>query len=132
MLNFTSSSEFSQTQRLEMLKEANKLLTTATKAAGSPIGVEPVISILQFSGVYEASITIEASTFGEILNEVETAGIELTPGLERLVNSSSPQNVMNALTSYIEVYGKGGGNNPAKLFYRILQNENRRRSQVQV
>ena len=132
MLNFTSSSEFSQPQRLEMLKEANKLLTTATKAAGSPIGVEPVISILQFSGVYEASTTISTSTVGEILNEVETAGIELTPGLVVLVNSSSPQNVANALSSYIKAYGKGGGNNPANLFYRILENENRRRSKVQV
>ncbi|OKH40153.1 hypothetical protein NIES2119_04330 [[Phormidium ambiguum] IAM M-71] len=114
------------TNPTERLQEFNKCLANVKELAGGPIGLERLDRLMQFSGIDNVSSSAPALTVSEILSEVEAAGIELTPGLVLLVNSSSPQNVANALSNYIKAYGKGGGNNPTNLFYRILENENRR------
>lgn len=111
------------------LQQFNDCLANVKELAGGPIGLERLDLLMQFCDLRSSSSEL---AHGEMFSEVKAAGIELTPGLKRLVKSSSPQNVINALTNYIKVYGKGGGNNPANLFYRILQNENLRRSDVQV
>ncbi|HBE20531.1 MAG TPA: hypothetical protein DDW51_23695 [Cyanobacteria bacterium UBA11367] len=132
MNHFNASTALSGNQRLELLQEANKLIATATQAAGGPIGLEPVIGIMQFVGVYDTPTPLQSIAVEEILGEVETAGIKLTPGLVVLIKNSPRQNVLDARASYIKAYGKGGGNNPANLFYRILENENLRKSKVEV
>ncbi|MFB2934138.1 hypothetical protein ACE1B6_02575 [Aerosakkonemataceae cyanobacterium BLCC-F154] len=132
MSNFNTNPTALRSEHLERLQEFNKCLANVKELAGGPIGLERLDRLMQFSGIDNVSSSASALTVSEILSEVEAAGIELTPGLVVLVNSSSPQNVANALSNYIKAYGKGGGNNPANLFYCILKNENQRRSEVQV
>ncbi len=126
MTNFSSNSTPSDTQRLEVIQELHKLLATAIQAAGGSIGVEPVIRLMQFSGVCAPLATQPSPTKAEILEEVEDAGIELTPTLTIKINNSPEEKVRDAVAIYTKTYGKGGGDKPARLFYRILENEVRK------
>lgn len=133
MHNYTVESILSPTQRLEFIQEINKLLATVREAAGAPIGVEPVIGLMQFSGVYNTSATQPSPTLAEILGEVEQeAGIELSPGLVVLIKNSPYQNVRDAIAIYVKTYGRGGGDKSVGLFYRILETENRRKSNAEI
>lgn len=123
MTNFSSHSTLSDNQRLELIQELHKFLATAIQAAGGSIGVEPVIRLMQFSGVCDPLATQPSPTVADILNEVEDAGIKLTPGLVIKINNSPFQKVRDAIAIYTKAYGKGGGNNPASVFSQILENE---------
>ncbi|MEP0753797.1 hypothetical protein NDA03_16380 [Trichocoleus sp. Lan] len=126
MTNFSSNSTPSDTQRLEVIQELHKLLATVFQAAGGSIGVEPVIRLMQFSGVCAPLATQPSPTVAEILEEVEDAGIKLTPGLVIKINNSPFQKVRDAIALYTKAYGKGGGDNPASVFSQILETEVRK------
>ncbi|MBD2006185.1 MULTISPECIES: hypothetical protein [Cyanophyceae] len=125
MTNFSSNSTPSDTQRLEVIQELHKLLATVFQAAGGSIGVEPVIRLMQFSGVC-APLATQPPTVAEILEEVKDAGIKLTPTLTIKINNSPFQKVRDAIAIYTKVYGKGGGKYPESVFCEILENEVRK------
>ncbi|WP_107668587.1 hypothetical protein [Cyanothece sp. BG0011] len=100
--------------RLDFIRELNKFCEIAPKF------VNPELANRLLSSV----IGEQTSPIGnKMLDEVENAGIKLTPGLVMKINNTSPEIVDKALDNYLRSYGKGGGNNPSNLFFTILTNE---------
>lgn len=125
--NSSTKSTLSQIQRLEVIQQIDNLLATVTQAAGAPIGIEPVVNLMKFSGVYDIPKIQASPTLAEILDEVEEkAGITLTPGRVILIKDSPYQNVVNTIAIYVKAYGRGRENEHR--FNTILKNENLRTS----
>jgi hypothetical protein len=120
----------SENQRLERLQQFNNCLITVKELAGGSIGVEPVLRLMQFSGIYDTPATEPCSTGAEILGEVEAMGIKLNPSLVALIMKSSLQEVQTAILIYNKAYHNKQKrvDKPEGLFYRILDNQ--RRQQV--
>ncbi len=100
--------------RLDFIRELNKFFEIAPKVVNRELA-----NRLLSSAIGEQTSPIAS----KILDEVENAGIKLTPGLVMKINDTNPEIVYQALENYLRSYGKGGGNSPSNLFFTILTNE---------